>query len=436
MTKPSRPDDDPKVSRTSNPEPGASHSPDPSEPTAALTTHAWRPHPSAQLPAEAGTPPRSAAGYPPGPPTTVAPAAAYPPHHHGSQAEPPRDRVWPHLLWELLLAVGAAVLFVAYRQHGSPGFDSDDYKPVWFWASLLGLLAMGLSFSLRVGAPNLAVGSTFLAAGVLAGMFYHERSWSAWPSVAAAVGVAALAGLLLGAIVSVLHVPAWVASLGAALALLAWTVNTAYADKTRLLTPVHGPNLFSHWEWIFLGIAGVSVIGGTFGAVSGLRRSWGAGDKADAAKRPNAVGVLATLAGFIVSSALAAVAGGLAWIGITAHGSTPTLSAASDPGSDLLSYLFSSGGLVVLVLAVVLVGGVSAFGRRGGIFGTMLATLVMVLLVVQPIFDFNSPYNYMYIIAGALLLGLVVTRVLEASGSRTPKSPVPDSYADAALGQW
>ncbi len=365
-------------------------------------------------------PPYSSAGwgaYPPEPPVTGFGQHHYPRH------EAIRDRVWPHLVWELLLAVGVAVLFLVFRQQGSPGFESDDYKPVWWWASMLGLLAMGFSLSLRVGMPNLAIGSIFLGGAVLSSMIYREQGWEVWPSVATAVAIGAVAGLLLGLVIAVLHVPAWAASLGAGLAVLAWTVNSLSTDVQLTLAPSHGPDLFGYWEWIFIGIAGVSVLGGAIGAISALRTSWGIPTKADPATRPGAGGVLASLAGLMLSSALAAVAGGLLWIGVEAEQSSSALSGLAASNSDVMDQLFGNGGLIVLVLATVLLGGVSAFGRRGGIFGTMLATLAMVLLVVESVFDFGSPYSYLYLIAGALLLGLVVTRVLEASCTRTQPGP-------------
>ncbi len=355
-------------------------------------------------------------GYPP-PPATP-PVAGFGQHHH-PRHEAARDRIWPHLMWELLLAVGVAVLFLVYREQGSPGFDSDDYKPVWWWASMLGLLAMGFSLSLRAGVPNLALGALFLGGAVLSSMIYREQDWEVWPSVAGAVAVAAVAGLLLGAVVAVLHVPAWAASLGAGLAVLAWTLNAVTTDAGLALAPVNGPDLFAYWEWIFLGIAGVSILGGAIGAISALRSSWGVPTKADPATRPGAVGVLASLLGLALSSALAAAGGGLLWIGFQAQQSSSAVSEFAAPGNDVLDQLFGGVGLIVLVLATVLVGGVSAFGRRGGIFGTMLATLAMVLLVVESVVDFDSPYSYFYLIAGALLLGLVLTRVLEAACART-----------------
>ncbi|MGH3544768.1 MAG: ABC transporter permease subunit, partial [Mycobacteriales bacterium] len=284
--------------------------------------------------------------------------------------------------------------------------------------------------SLRVGVPNLAVGSVFLGGAVLSSMIYREQSWDVWPAVAAAVFIAALAGLLLGAVVSVLHVPAWAASLGAGLAVIAWTVNSLVTDTRLALAPGDGPDLFPYWEWIFLGIAGVSVLGGAIGAIGRLRVSWAAAIKADPGKRPGAVGVLASLGALTVSSALAAGAGGLLWIGLAATESSTAVSALAAPDSEVIDLLFGNAGLIVLVLATVLLGGVSAFGRRGGIFGTMLATLAMVLLVVESVFDFGSPYSYLYVIVGALLLGLVMTRVLEASCARTAPAPQPLDRAD------
>src|SRR5262249_5104947 len=68
-----------------------------------------------------------------------------------------------------------------------------------------------------------------------------------------------------------------------------------------------------------------------------------------------------------------------------------------------------------LALGAALVGGTSAFGRRGGIFGSLLAaTLLTLAISYADLAHFRvSPYA---VAAGAIAAGLVVTRLVEAFG--------------------
>jgi hypothetical protein len=77
-------------------------------------------------------------------------------------------------------------------------------------------------------------------------------------------------------------------------------------------------------------------------------------------------------------------------------------------------------------LAVALVGGTSAFGRRGGVFGTTLAALALVLFDRYQLVQGWS-IALLATTAAAIAGGLMVTRLVERFGR--PRSADPD-------GQW
>lgn len=347
----------------------------------------------------------------------VTPPLVPPPHHHGRHEEA-HDRVWPHFLWELLLLLGVGVLAAIYWAQETPGFEVDQLKPLWWSATVLGILAVGFSFSLRAGAPNLAVAPIAVASSVLAAMGARERDWDEWTCIAIAVATAALAGLILGLVIVVLQVPAWAASLGAGFAVLAWTVNSVESDP-RLIEPARGgPDLYDWWVWIFAGVALVSVIGGILWTIPGFRAACSARPNGDPADRPSASAAFGVLAAMTFSSAAAAAAGGFLWINDRPTKDTgPTLL----PG-ELLGPLSTNGLFLLLVtfgsmvLAVVLLGGTSAFGRRGGVFGTVLAVAGMVLL--HEVTDVSHA-TFWYFTAGAIGVGLVATRLLERVGKQS-----------------
>jgi hypothetical protein len=98
-------------------------------------------------------------------------------------------------------------------------------------------------------------------------------------------------------------------------------------------------------------------------------------------------------------------------------------------------------------LGVALIGGTSAFGRRGGVFGTTLAVLALVL------FDrFQEGQGWEIALlataAAAVAAGLVVTRLVETfgrprAGAEDPEStqrwestPAPAEERSTAAGGW
>jgi ribose/xylose/arabinose/galactoside ABC-type transport system permease subunit len=146
----------------------------------------------------------------------------------------------------------------------------------------------------------------------------------------------------------------------------------------------------------------VAVVGGLFLLMPPLRRAVGAfrpvGDPA--ARRGPGAAFMAMVA-LVVSSGLAGGAGVLSTLRVGAA------SGAADDG--LLS--------TVLVLGAVLVGGVSAYGRRGGVLGTALGVFaVSVAVEYAAIKQWNLAVSQLLVAAGAVALGLVVTRLVEWGG--------------------
>ena len=89
--------------------------------------------------------------------------------------------------------------------------------------------------------------------------------------------------------------------------------------------------------------------------------------------------------------------------------------------------------LTGLVLATALVAGTSAFGRRGGIFGILLAATLLALAR-----GYSQAANLRIsdyaLAAGGILAGLVVTRLVERFGrpqsARRPPPPAGDGWAE------
>ena len=169
------------------------------------------------------------------------------------------------------------------------------------------------------------------------------------------LGLAAAIGLVQGLVMVGLHVPGWAASLAAAWASFAWIQQrTAPVASGPIYDPA-GPRVYC---W--------------FGGFCALQRRRQPGRRWCPAVRrgvrpvppggrpgrpPGLVAAVITLAAHDrVSSVLAGVGGGFLL--------------GSEPARRASRTAWSSTGLA---LGVALLGGTSAFGRRGGIFGTVLA---------------------------------------------------------------
>jgi len=67
---------------------------------------------------------------------------------------------------------------------------------------------------------------------------------------------------------------------------------------------------------------------------------------------------------------------------------------------------------------------VSVFGRRAGIFGTLLGVLLLSLIQRWLVVESVDAWVFSAITGGAILVGLIVNRILEAAG----RKPAPPRY--------
>lgn len=315
---------------------------------------------------------------------------------------PPRDRLLVHGVWELLLAVGVAGM-VAFCYVNQPGlFSSAGLRVLELQAATLGLLALAVSLSVRAAAPNLAVGAFAAVAGLL---FARGYDGGVAGALAPALGVALLGGLALGVLVALLHVPAWAASL---VALCGGFVTMTAVDHGRAVSlPTSAPDPARTALYWCVGVAAVSVVFGVVGLTGPARRGVGAfRPVADPAVRRGPGAALMAVVALTVSAGLAGGAGVLT----VAHART------TDGGGAMLSDL-------LLALGAVLLGGVSAYGRRGGLFGTALGVAaVLVVLRYGEIRGWPTAVTTYSVAGGAIALGLVVTRLVEWAGHPRPRT--------------
>ncbi|WP_433530199.1 ABC transporter permease [Micromonospora sp. CA-263727] len=317
-------------------------------------------------------------------------------------AELGRDRFGVYVVWETLLLLGFAALVYLVWQEDPAVLRGAGLRDLIVAVVGIGLLALAAGLSLRTAGVNLAIGPVAVAAG----LHFAEQGDRGVPvAVGTAAVVAALGGLLLGLLVVVLHVPGWAASLGGAAGVI---VYIEQRSAPVLVQADYDPRTSA--GQIFVGFAAIAVFGGLFGAVGPVRRLVGRfRPVADPARRRGTAAAVVVTGGYVCSTVLAMLAGVLV---------------ASADGA-----VTPSAGLdwTVLAVGVALLAGTSAFGLRGGVFGTLLTAGAIGLF-----FAYAQAHGWTvsrWAVGGAVIAaGLLVTRLVERYGRPAPAAaalPMP-----------
>ncbi|NUS73045.1 MAG: hypothetical protein HOQ05_06515 [Corynebacteriales bacterium] len=320
---------------------------------------------------------------------------------------PAPDRMWPHFLWEALMAVavGAAGWTVTREVDGLLGD-----RGFWLLGSCVLLLALGFGLSLRAAAPNLASSGIVAATPGVMMWLVGERGMS-WPqAIAVVVGIAAGLGVVVGLIVAIFWVPTWAVTLAAAVLCVAAGAHATSLSERAHIDPPSVETVERYGPPLFVTAAVVSVAGALLWLLVRGSQHWTM-RRADNS-RPSARALLAAMAALAVSSAMAAGVGVL--FGFLTYADAEDAHQVVELGP---------AGMNILAIAAVLLGGVSIFGTRGGVFGTVLAAMLLVLAMQPPLS--REAHHQLYWIAGAIFIGLVVSRVIEAATPRMEPEPEP-----------
>jgi ribose/xylose/arabinose/galactoside ABC-type transport system permease subunit len=320
------------------------------------------------------------------------------------------DRMMIHVIWEVVLLVAVAGLAFWFR-HGYPtALSGAGLRALLVSAAALGFLTLGAGISLRAGVPNLAIGPVAVAAGLF--MATHSDRGIVMTTAIAMLG-AALVGLAAGLAVAILQVPGWAASLAAGFGVVVWIQKHANASP---ITASYHPE--KHAYYWYGGFAALALLGGILGMIRPIRRGVGRfrpnGDPALHRGTGAAIVALVVLA---ASSAMAGLGGVLLALGSKSVGPT-----------DGLIY-------TGLALAAALVGGTSAYGRRGGILGTVLAATLLTLLIGYGNAA-NLKMSNFAIAAAGIVIGLVVTRLIETFGRPRGSLDEPTAYSAGGDANW
>ena len=322
-----------------------------------------------------------------------------------AHGEPGNDRLAVHLGWELLLLLAVAGMgFLLYRDYPA-AIRAAELDGLLVSATALGLLALAAGMTMRTAAPNLAVGPVAVASAL---HFAENGDQGVVSAMLPATVVAAVAGLVLALVVVGLHVPGWAASLAAGLGAIVFIEL-----RTAPVTVQGGYDPTLHAIYLFGGFAALAFLGGLLGTIKTMRRSVGRyRPTGDPAHRRGGVAGAITATAIVISMIFSTLAG--------------LLLAAGGSGSVEPSTGLQWTGLA---FGAALLGGTSAFGRRGGIFGTLFAVVALTLFLR---YDDERGLDIALAAVAAVTVaaGLVVTRLVERYGRPRSSTVVEQEWEE------
>jgi ribose/xylose/arabinose/galactoside ABC-type transport system permease subunit len=295
-----------------------------------------------------------------------------------------------HVVWELVLLVAVAGLAIYFQRTHRAGVSGAGLRDLLLTAASLGFVTLGVGLSLRAAVVNLAVGPISVAAGLFLAT-HSDRGLT--QTVGIVVLMAAAVGVVIAVLVVAFHVPGWAASLGVAFGVVVWIQK--HTGSTKVTTTYHADKQAFYWYGAF---AALALLGGILGLVKPIRRGVGRfRPVGDPATRRGSVGAVMAFVAIVGGSVLAAVGGVLAALSSTA--------VAPVDG-------FVTTGLA---LGAALAAGTSAYGRRGGVLGTLLS-VTLITLIIKYGAAANLKISPYAVAAAAIAAGLVVTRLVETYG--------------------
>lgn len=317
------------------------------------------------------------------------------PDHRGG-----RDRLAVHWIWEVLLLIAVGVLGFLVWSSDSGALRGDKLSLLLVLATGFGLLGLAAGLTLRAGAPNLAIGPVAVAAGVY---YAQHGADGVVPATVGALGTALLLGAAVAIVVVALHVPGWAASLAAGAAAVVWLrLQPAELELAGAYDP-SGQAAF-----LFALVAALGILGGLLGTLRGVRGALGRFRPVrDPAAWRGGLAALMTGGAIVLSMVFATGAGVL----LVAGYGQPIGPGQPVEGVSGVTWLTWT----VIGFGVALAGGTSAYGRRGGVFGTILA-VVALLLFHRYQAEQGWEIALLATAAVAVAGGLLVTRIVEMFG--------------------
>jgi ribose transport system permease protein len=276
--------------------------------------------------------------------------------------------------WEVGLLVIMACLYAAGLYLNPAFFGSTDALfSVLRDASRYGVLAIGMTFVIVNKELDLSVGSTFGLTATIFGMIFAPTYFDMgiWTAVAWCLVMGLTIGLINGFMVTVLEVPAFIATLtmlfigrGVILGLtggknIAFEIKAGDYPAFFHLGEINALG-FNNQIILFIVIAGIAATALAYTTIGWTTYSVGGNEQA--ARYAGINTRFVRMRSYVLSSLCAVIAG--------------LMSVAQNKDADPLAGF----GLELIAISSVIVGGAAIFGGRGRIFGSCLGAILIGLI--------------------------------------------------------
>jgi ribose transport system permease protein len=276
--------------------------------------------------------------------------------------------------WEIGLLAMMGLLFAAGATINPTFFASGDAVHALLRdSSRVVVMAVGMTFVIANRDLDLSVGSTLGVTAVVFSLAFdpHRLDLGIGSAVALAFAAGAAIGIANGVLVTLLRVPAFIATL--TMLLVGRGIVLGLTGGRSLLYPSKAaafPGFFQFGEtnaWGFNNQVAIAVLCVTIGAFVLAKTRWGyetlaTGGNEQAASYAGIPTAWVRIRGYILSSLCASLAG--------------LMSVAQDKGVTAQAGLLSE----LIVIAAVVIGGASILGGRGRVLGSFLGALLIGLI--------------------------------------------------------
>ncbi len=311
---------------------------------------------------------------------------------------------WLQMLLQLLREQNLLILFLAMIALAA--FASDKFLStrnifnMLQQSSIVGVVAIGMTFVILLAGIDLGVGSVMALAGMVVSIGIMRWEIGIGPSIALALAVGAGLGLVNGLVITYGKVPPFIA-----------TLASLVAVRGLALLSTDGQPVFGLPESIqFLGggyigpvpVVGIIWIAATLLAIIVLRYTlfgrslYATGGNYEAARLSGIRTQFFTNLAYVTSGFLSALAGILlaSWLTV----GQPTAGA----------------GMELTAIAAVVLGGTSLSGGKGGVVGTFIG--VLLLTIITNIFNLRGVSSYFQqIFMGAIIVTAVILNKVMAN---------------------
>jgi ribose transport system permease protein len=264
--------------------------------------------------------------------------------------------------------IAALAILCVYGAAGTHGFlTKDNLLNIGQQGSLIGIMAVGMTFVIITGEIDLSVGSIYVLASTVVGeLLTHGTNWVL--ALLAGMAIGAAAGLVNGLVTVSLKLPSFIVTLGTLSVFRGIALLITDGQPINLDDSVHNIDQFSYlgtgtWFGIPMQLVILIVVAAVGGFVLRYTRFgfhvYAVGGSREAARLCGIATSRVRILSFVIVGALSALAGtiGLAYL-LNVQGTTGT-------------------GLELLTITAVIIGGAALFGGSG----TMLGTIVGVMLI-------------------------------------------------------